>query len=325
MAAPKHRNICYTVNADGERPLLLLDELHPTWQHVKYNVYQRELGSHEHFQGYLELTIPKTYEALHDLEGLETAHFEKRRGTAKQARHYCMKEDSSCECNICIEERSKPTYVEGPWEFGEVSHQGQRADLMEIQRELDTGVSLKRIARDHFAEFIKFHRAFASYRRLTTEPRDFKPFVMLVVGPPGTGKTRFAYNLARYLGTMYKVPEKHTGFWCDDYDGQNVFFIDEMDGNRCTPTFFNGMIDRHEFIVPAHGSAGHQLIARFIIICSNYLPKYWWKKRSLIQQKQTTRRIDVTIKFVPPVAPVAAPIFRYNGKSRQLADFNKHP
>ncbi len=98
---------------------------------------------------------------------------------------------------------------------------------------------MKRIAEDHFPEYIRFHKAFRDYRRITTVARDFKPFVVVICGPSGVGKTRFATNLGHKLGSFYRVPNKHTGLWCDDYDGQEVFFLDEMNGNKCTPEFFN--------------------------------------------------------------------------------------
>ncbi len=316
--APQYRNICYTINVDGEELMPLLDETHDTWQHVKYNVYQREIGEHEHFQGYMELTQSKTFEALHMMEGLERGHFEKRRGNAKQARHYCVKPEEGCECNICKEERAAPTYIEGPWEFGEISHQGQRADLIEIQRDLDRGVSLRQISKTNFPEFVRFGNAFKNYKRMNSVKRDFKSLVILICGNSGTGKSRFATQLGKYLGSFYKVPDKHTGFWCDDYDGEDVFFIDEMNGNKCTPEFFNGLIDRYEFVVPAHGSAGHQLIARYIIIASNYAPKFWWKKRNADQLHQTMRRIDWVMPFIAPNRPKVPEFVRVNGVSELL-------
>jgi len=79
--APTVRNICFTINADergGGKPLLLLDMEHETWAHVKYCVYQRELGGnthHEHFQGYMELSASRTFEQIHSMEGMERARF----------------------------------------------------------------------------------------------------------------------------------------------------------------------------------------------------------------------------------------------------------
>lgn len=321
MRAPRHRNICFTINADGENPLLLLDFEHDTWQHVKFCVYQRELGSHEHFQGYMEFSEQMTFSAIVAMEGMEHAHLEARRGSAKQASHYCRKPDPTCDCNVCNAERAEPTYVEGPWEFGVMSAQGQRAELMEIQRELDRGASLLRIATEHFPEYVRFSKAFIDYSRLISEKRDFKPVVLLLVGPSGTGKTRTALRIARYLGSVYLVPSKHTGFWCDDYAGEDVFMIDEMNGDKMKPEFFNGLVDRYEFVLPIHGQGGHQFNSKYIIICSNYAPKFWWKRRSENQVYQTMRRIDWVMKFIPPKPRLIAPVFRMLGRSHLLSDY----
>lgn len=92
---------------------------------------------------------------------------------------------------------------------------------------------------------------------------------------------------------------KGSGLYWDDYDSQTCVFIDEMDGNYMTPTFFNTLCDRYECVVPVHGGAGHQMVAKYIVICSNYHPKFWWKKRKPDQIFQTVRRVDVLIPFVP--------------------------
>jgi len=300
MRTPQCRNVCFTINGDM---LLLLDPTHPTWQHCKYVVYQREFGTHEHFQGYMEFTISKTYAAIHLMQGMAEASLFARRGNAKQARHYCVKPVPGCYCPHCDEERSTPTKLEGPWEWGEISAQGQRADLLEVKRDIDNGVSLKRIAADPdtFPTWIKYHKGLETYKRITTAPRTYKPSVILFIGPSGTGKTRTAVNLGQCLGSVYLVPPKATGFWCDDYAQQDVFIIDEMTGSKMTPEFFNQLVDFAPMNVPSHGSAGHQFTSKFVFITTNYHPKYWWRKRSVDQIKQTMRRIDVFIKmFHPP-------------------------
>jgi len=303
---PQVRHVCFTVNASDEEPLRLLDFEHPSWHHVKFCVYQREFGSHEHFQGYMEFSQPKTYNAIHLLAGMERASLFARRGNAKQASHYCMKPVEGCFCTHCESERSSPTKLEGPWIFGEMSSQGQRADLLAIKREIDNGVSLKRIAQsdEHFVTWVKFPKAFETYQRISTPPRRSKPLVILFVGPSGTGKTRSAALIGRYLGSFYKVPPKHTGFWCDDYSHEDCFLIDEMNGHKMSPEFFNELCDWEPMCVPSHGTAGHQFTSKYVLITSNYHPKFWWKKRSPIQVQQTLRRIDLIIKMIPPKPPV---------------------
>lgn len=305
--APQLRSVCFTVPTRGQNDdLPLLDPYHPTWKHFKALVYSYEIApttGQLHIQGYLELTQPVTFEALHRWEGLEWGHFEKRRGTAKQARHYCMKPVPNCDCVHCVAERKDPTHIDGPYEFGEFSAQGQRADLLQIKRDIDNGRSLKRIAADEdtFPTWIKHIKGFETYKRITTEPRRHKPLVVLFVGPSNTGKTRTAMCLGSYIGRVYKVPPKSTGFWCDDYANEDVFIIDEMNGHKMSPEFFNELVDWSPMNVPSHGSAGHQFTSPYVFITSNYHPKYWWKKRSVDQVKQTMRRIDIIIKMLNPI------------------------
>jgi hypothetical protein len=67
--------------------------------------------------------------------------------------------------------------------------------------------------------------------------------------------------------------------------------FDEFDGYFMTPTYFNQMCQPFPFSLPVHGAGNVQLLARYIIICSNYHPAYWWKKRQMDEIRQTTRRI----------------------------------
>jgi len=289
------RNFVFTINyglmEDGITPFPvtdLLPEEFPSW--LTYCTWQLECGEEEgtmHHQGYLEVQGQKSFAQLHEIPGFERARFAVRGGTQAQAVEYAQKED---------------TRIEGPWVFGALKEQGRRSDLEEIRREILDGASLRVVQENHFASFVRYGRAFKEYKRQCTRPRTFKTIVILIVGPSGVGKSRYATELSRYLGTVYKLPKpKGSGTYWDDYDGHDVTFIDEFDGNLMRPTDFNELADRYEYVVPVHGGAGHQFVSRYLIICSNYLPKFWWRKRSDVQLKQTLRRIDV---FVPLLLPV---------------------
>jgi len=327
---------CYmvTVFAPEGKDLLLLD---PTlWPKCTFFVYQREVcpkTSREHFQCYLELDSCVRFTTLmNECDGLDNPGFTTflpRRGTQTHAIAYCTKPDPWKGYDAFRDDTSR---VEGPWFFGTPKAQGQRSDLLEIQRDLKAGLSLKRLAEAHFPEWVRFGKSFKEYKRIISPARDFKTIVILIVGPSGVGKSRFAAQLNKYLmldgrcdeltfpelgyhpefnpvirgiklspddPQAYKLPDKHTGMWCDDYDSEPVFFMEEFGGHRCTPTFFNELADRYECVVPAHGSAGHQMVSKYLVICSNYAPKFWWKNRNANQQLQTTRRIDVLIKMIP--------------------------
>lgn len=296
---PRVRNLCFTKNGDD---MPLLDPCHPTWKHIRYIIYQRECGEQEHFQGYLELTEAHTYAQLHDFEGLENAHFEPRRGTVKQARHYCAKPVPGCDCDMCQQEAAAPTKIEGPWEWGECSAQGQRNELLEIQRDIERKTPMRRLAREHFPEWVRYRQSFNEYRRHQTEPRDFKTKVVLFAGPAGMGKSTLMKRIAAYIGSVYKVPaKKGSGLYFDDYDNQDVMILDEFSGATCAPEYFNLLADEHECVLPVHGGAGHQMVSKYLFIGTNYAPKYWWKNRSSNQLLQTTRRIDVVFKCLRPL------------------------
>lgn len=197
--------------------------------------------------------------------------------------------------------------------------------MVALKDDLDKGVSLKRLHEEHFSVMLRYGKAVKEYRRATIPPRSTKTVVILLVGPSGVGKSRFATSLCSFLGPTYKLPQpKGSGTYWDDYDGQPVTFIDEFDGNFMRPTVFNDLCDRYEHVVPVHGSAGHQFVSRYLVICSNYLPKYWWKKRSPGQLRQTTRRIDVFIPLLTPSKPLTAPSFRFNGVPASFSDFFSH-
>lgn len=288
----KARNVFFTISfpeaADGSGPAVtnLCTEEFPEW--VKYMAWQLECGEQGtmHYQGYMELQGQKYFRQICAIPGFESAHLEVRRGTQEQAIGYCQKEDSR---------------VDGPWEYGERSDcpgRGHRSDLIEIQQKLKANVSLKRIHEEHFATSARYGRFFKEYKRTITEPRNFKSIVILLIGPAGKGKSTLAKIIGRSLGTFYKAPApKGSGCYYDDYDGQDVFFMDEFDGSRMRPTVFNELCDEHEFVLPVHGGAGHQMISKFIVIGSNYLPSQWWKNRNPTQLRQTTRRIDVIFKM----------------------------
>jgi hypothetical protein len=281
----KARNVFFTINfADAEVTDLLTEEF-PEW--VKYMVWQLECGEEGvmHYQGYMECQGQKYFHQIKEIPGFERSHLEVRRGNQAEAVNYCMKED---------------TRVDGPWEYGtksEVGGKGHRSDLLEIQGKLMQGISLKRLADEHFSSCIRYGRAFKDYKRTHTAPRDFKSIVILIVGPSGKQKSTLARLIGKALGSVYQAPmPKGSGMYYDDYDGEDVFFLDEFDGNRMRPTEFNMLCDEGQHILPVHGGAGHQFVSKFILICSNYLPSEWWKKRNAGQVRQTTRRIDFVFK-----------------------------
>ena len=184
---------CFTVN----NPTGPLDFETGPGKLVRYAIYQEEVGEEgtRHFQGYMELSKPARFtqiKALHPV--LERGHFEKRFATRDQARDYCRKAD---------------TRSAGPWEFGQwIEGQGERTDLQSVKRALDEGKSDVNIATDHFEHWVRYRKAFSEYRMLITPDRTEKTQVWLMVGDPGTGKSKKALTL---FPNAYWKPRENGG------------------------------------------------------------------------------------------------------------------
>ena len=127
---------------------------------VKALWYQEEIGESgtHHFQGYMELTAPRTLSSIKSLDGFETAHLEPRRGSRDQAIAYSTKADT----RVC-----------GPYLWGEtdVEHTpGKRSDIDAFMEAVKDGLS----QHDAFAEFPSIHARYprfvlAVYERLRQE------------------------------------------------------------------------------------------------------------------------------------------------------------
>jgi len=292
------KNWVFTVNNPDDGAVLTPE----AWPSFAYACWQKEEGESKtpHFQGFVQFTDKLSLSQVKALDGLERAHLEVMRGKAEANRAYCTKPEGR---------------LDGPFEVGHmVSGQGTRTDVLAVKEAIDAGASREELYSDHFITYSRMERFVNNYRSFVALPRSSAPIVLLFVGLAGMGKTRSAMNLALQLGSVYMAPRpKGSGSYFDKYDGQDVFFIDEMSGAFCTPTFFNTLCDRYPMELPVHGGVGHQFISKYIIITANLLPSMWWKSFNVAA---CLRRITVVIKFFP-LKPKAKTVL-YNGLTGQF-------
>jgi len=247
----KMRNICFTIN----NPIEMIEP--SEWEGCTYCVYQMELGDNgtPHFQGYAEFSGARTLAWYKKIPDLERAHIEQRKGSGAQAANYCMKTEGR---------------VDGPYEYGEMKEQGKRTDLEAIRRKLDDGVSMKRIADDHFGSWCRYNKAFETYKMMKVQPRQWAMELVFFIGPSGTGKTRSAVVLGGE--DVYYKPR---GKWWDGYTGEHTVIFDEFYGHTYPFSELLQLCDRYPLLVECKGGT-RQFVSRRIIFTSNQDPKDWY-------------------------------------------------
>ncbi|AQR57902.1 replicase [Molossus molossus circovirus 4] len=195
-------------------------EYEPIQQHITYVVWQIEKcpdTGRLHAQGYLETKKMISHKEAKSLIFKNNEHFEKRKGSQKQAIDYCKKND---------------TREDGPWEWGQPTKQGQRNDLIAIKNMIDEGHTDLEVAQEHFGSWIRYNKSFDKYSKLTLRCREEPPTVIILWGPAGCGKTSFVYKKTSFVYKTHKtVYSKDNSKWWDGYHQQEAILFDDINWN----------------------------------------------------------------------------------------------
>lgn len=239
----------------------------------------------EHLQVYVEFSKPTRVSAIQRV--IPGAHCEYRKGTSEEAKAYCSKED---------------TRLRGPWSSGQLSvSQGCRSDLEGIRDEIKEGHSELQIAEDHFAIWVRHHKAFQRYAQLRIESRSWITELYILWGAPGTGKTRHVYDLYG-KDCVYDWPrtgDRHGAIWVDGYDGRrhSVVLIDDFYGWLPLHLLLR-IADRYPMQLPVKGGFV-QFVPKTIYITSNkpWTDWYAWDSLGPDLEGAFKRRITKVVHF----------------------------
>lgn len=248
---------------------------------LRYLVFQEEKcpeTDRHHLQGYAQFKDPVRFGAFKTWLGDETAHVEKANGSAAQNRNYCTKEE---------------TRVNGPWEIGEATRQGQRTDIEALHDACKAGHERAKLWEDHFPAMVRYHRAIDAYRLATDIGvlRD-APEVRVYWGPTGTGKTRRVYWETGGDHFVADPPTSKGGAsWFDGYDGQENVLIDDYSGEY-NIHYFKRLLDRYPMNVQVKGGYA-QWKPKVIYITSNTDPAVWYGDSPRADRDAVARRLTV--------------------------------
>lgn len=248
------RRWCFTLN--NPRADETIEPDWTGWEDLRFGIYQAERGEAgtPHYQGYLAFTTPKRLGAVRRL--IERAHWEPARGTEQQNIDYCTKDISR---------------LDGPWTMGERGGQGKRNDLADVKQLLDGGGTADDIAQSHFGVWLRYRESLHVYQRLHGQSRNWQTDLIVICGPPGSGKSRLAHNIAEHDAFWFAG-----GNWWDGYHGQRCVVIDEFSGGIPWHLFLR-LADRYPLSVEVKGGT-REFVPHSIIITSNRRPEEWYSQ-----------------------------------------------
>lgn len=260
------RRWCFTINNPGDE-----DHCHQHWsgwQGARYGICQLERGDGgtPHYQGYVEFSAPKRLSWL-KANCNPRAHWSAARGDQAANIAYCSKQEGR---------------VDGPWTLGVAgptggAGQGSRSDLLLVQAALDRGDDDATVAESYFATWCRYRESFNVYRGLRAPEREWPMEVIVICGPPGSGKSSLARSLA---SDAYWWPG--AGEWFDGYRGQRTIVLDEFAGGLSW-SFLLRLLDRYPLQVQVKGGF-RPMVAQSVIITSNKKPEDWYDREKFFDR-----------------------------------------
>lgn len=251
------------------------DEINKITVEIKndtYVVFGHEVGESgtPHLQGYIHFKNARSFRSVKKLIG-ERSHIEIARGSADENFRYCTKEDK-----------------DGYYEAGERPAQGKRVDIDEFVKDIEKGVDVNDLWEKHPACMLKYRHARADrIKALNSKKKRSAPEIKVLIGPPRSGKTRFAYETEG--DDLWAAPGDFK--WFDGYEGQDAVLFDDYNG-QIEYEFFLRLTDRYKLLVPVKGDYTWWLPKR-IYITSNKTVEQWYPGRNVDALRERFREFDM--------------------------------
>ncbi|AMH87652.1 replication-associated protein [Pacific flying fox associated cyclovirus-2] len=185
--------------------------------------------------------------------------------------------------------------------LGKPTSQGRRTDLQRVaDLAKQAGTTAHTIAEQFPVEFIKYGRGITNLLRVINPVKSrTKPTnVIVLVGTPGVGKSRFANEVGSALGDTYYKPR---GEWWDGYYQQRSVIIDDYYGWLKYDELLK-ICDRYPHKVPVKGGY-EEFTSEYIFITTNSLIDLWYKFDKYTP-KAILRRLAVYVTLMEDADPM---------------------
>ena len=224
-----------------------------------------------------------------------------KRGTTSQCVAYCTKNE---------------TRFSGPFRWtkpgvelpnADARHQDgsevvRKTKLDDVLKDIkENGLSIKDVSERFPAVFVRSYAGVERYISIIRPQRSEKTHVMVVYGPPGSGKSRhcFEWGTARYGAEEVYKYDKIGGIqqeWWDGYRGQKCVILDEMGPGKFAYDRLLTLLDRYPTIVPFKGGSSN-FNPEAICITSNLPPPLWFPTVEPKLLQALIRRIDICFRI----------------------------
>lgn len=133
---------------------------------------------------------------------------------------------------------------------------------------MNNGATDEEIADEFFDVWVKYHVAIQKYRMLKTPQREHATEVIILYGPTGTGKSKWAID--NYPRSYWKQRSN----WWDGYNNHETIIIDEFYGWLPYDLLLR-LCDRYPLLLEVKGGQV-QCVAKRIILTSNNPIHSWY-------------------------------------------------
>lgn len=273
----------YTWNNPNRDP----DEHHASLDAVSpvFHTFQREVGESgtPHYQGYVEFDGVKSLAQLKSLN--PQIHWERRKGNQAQAIAYSNKEESR---------------DEGPWTYGTPKRVVQAGCSPGFISAVAEGKRLRDVHGLFPDEVRKYPRYYQTLRAMyPPPPRDGPPEVVLLLGPPGCGKSRWARAQADLTELYFKPVD--VNMWMDGYDLHPHVLLDDFAGAASHVSLVNllQLLDRYTVQVPIKGGFTWWQ-PDHIYLTTNLHPRDWYDFNGRMEQYLALKRRVTRVKYWLP-------------------------